>query len=150
MSWTPRRRPLGRMSTAPPRYQLMRTHTALDILFGVAWRDYGAHITGGDMKPRAACMNFELENMSSDFTAEVEERAHKEIQAARPIRVKVLPRDENCAILDPILTKLNLMPPSIKEVRTVDIMGLDPQADGGTHVTNTKEVGRIRIIGRES
>ena len=134
----------------PQRYQLMRTHTALHILCGVVWRDYGAHVTGGDMKPLAARMDFELENMSSDFAAEVEERANKEVQAARSIAVKVLPREEAFAIPDLVRTKINLLPPGIKEVRTVEIVGLDLQADGGTHVANTREVGRIRIVGHES
>lgn len=134
----------------PQRYQLMRTHTALHILCGVVWRDYAAHVTGGDMKPLSARMDFELENMSTDFAAEVEERANREIEAARNILVSVLPRDKAFAMPDLIRTKINLLPEGIAEVRTVEIVGLDLQADGGTHVANSREVGRIRVVGHES
>jgi len=132
------------------RYQLMRTHTALHILCGVVWRDYGAQVTGGDMKPLSARMDFELETMSADFAHEVEERANAEIAAARGISVKVLPREEAFRIPDLIRTKINLLPAGIQEVRTVHIEGLDLQADGGTHVANTREVGRIKVVGHES
>lgn len=132
------------------RYQLMRTHTALHILCGVVWRDHGAHVTGGDMKPLSARMDFELEHMSSDFAIEVQEQVNKEVKAARPIRIKTLPRAEAFQIPDLIRTKVNLLPESIAEVRTVDIVGLDLQADGGTHVSNTSEVGRINVVGHQS
>ena len=132
------------------RYQLMRTHTALHILCGVVWRDYGALVTGGDMKPLTARMDFELESMSADFAREIEERINKEVEAARPVAILTLPREEAFQIPDLIRTKINLLPASITEVRTVDITGLDLQADGGTHVANTSEVGRIRVVGRES
>ena len=132
------------------RYQLMRTHTALHILCGVVWRDYGALVTGGDMKPLSARMDFELESMSADFAREMEERINAEVEAARPVEIRTLPREEAFAIPDLIRTKINLLPESIREVRTVDISGLDLQADGGTHVANTSEVGRIRVVGRES
>ena len=132
------------------RYQLMRTHTALHILCGVVWRDYGAHVTGGDMKPLTARMDFELESMSADFAREVEGRINEEVEAARQVVIRTLPRDEAFEIPDLIRTKINLLPDSITEVRTVDISGLDLQADGGTHVANTSEVGRIRVVGRES
>ena len=132
------------------RYKLMRTHTALHILCGTIFRDYGVSVTGGDMEPLAARMDFELEHMSSDFAQHVEEKVNAEVQAAREIRVKVLPRDEAFQIPDLIRTRINLLPPDIKEVRTVEIVGLDLQADGGTHVANTREVGRIRVVGHES
>ncbi len=132
------------------RYQLMRTHTALHILCGVVWRDYGALVTGGDMKPLSARMDFELESMSADFAREVEKRINEEVEAARPVEIRTLPRKEAFEIPDLIRTKINLLPESIREVRTVDISGLDLQADGGTHVANTSEVGRIRVVGRES
>ena len=132
------------------RYQLMRTHTALHILCGVVWRDHGAHVTGGDMKPLSARMDFELEHMSSDFALEVENQVNREVEAARPIRIKTLPRAEAFQIPDLIRTKINLLPESISEVRTVDIVGLDLQADGGTHVSNTSEVGRINVVGHQS
>ena len=132
------------------RYELMRTHTALHILCGVVWRDHGAHVTGGDMKPLSARMDFELEHMSADFAREMEDQVNKEVEAARPVRIKTLPRAEAFEIPDLIRTKINLLPESISEVRTVDIVGLDLQADGGTHVANTSEVGRIKVVGHES
>ena len=132
------------------RYQLMRTHTALHIMCGVIWRDYGAHVTGGDMKPLSARMDFELEHMSADFAREVEELVNKEVEAARPVEIGVLSREEASGVPDLIRTKINLLPPHIKEVRTVDIVGLDLQADGGTHVANTREVGSVRVVGHES
>ena len=132
------------------RYQLMRTHTALHILCGVIWRDYGASVTGGNMKPLQARMDFELEHMTADFAEEVERKINQEVAAARPVRTYILPREEAFRIPDLIRTKINLLPPSIQEVRVVEIEGLDMQADGGTHVANTKEVGYIRVIGHES
>ncbi len=132
------------------RYQLMRTHTALHILCGVVWRDYGALVTGGDMKPLSARMDFELESMSAEFAQEVEERINAEVAAGRPVDAKLLERQEAFAIPDLIRTKINLLPEGIKEVRTVNIEGLDLQADGGTHVANTREVGRIKVTGHES
>lgn len=132
------------------RHQLMRTHTALHILCGVIWRDFGAHVTGGNMTPLAARMDFELERMSADFAERVEELANAEIALAREISVRFLPRDEAMAHPDLIRTKINLLPEGIPEVRVVDIAGLDVQADGGTHVADTSEVGRIRVVGHES
>ena len=132
------------------RYQLMRTHTALHILCGVIWREHGVPVTGGDMKPLAARMDFELEHMSADFAAEVEVLINREVEAARPIKIGALSREEALATPDLIRTKINLLPPDIAEVRTVDIVGLDLQADGGTHVANTREVGRIRVVGHQS
>ena len=132
------------------RYRLMRTHTALHILCGVVWRDYGAHVTGGDMKPLSARMDFELEQMSAGFAAEIEARVNEEIEAARDVEIGSLAREEAFANPDLIRTKINLLPPAVREVRTVHIVGLDLQADGGTHVANTSEVGRIRVVGHES
>ncbi len=132
------------------RYKLMRTHTALHILCGVMWRDYHVSVTGGDMEPLAARMDFELEHLSADFARQVEEKVNAEIAAAREIRVKVLPREQAFQIPDLIRTKINLLPPDILQVRTVEIVGLDLQADGGTHVANTREVGRIKVVGHES
>jgi len=132
------------------RYELMRTHTALHILCGVVWRDYGAKVTGSDMKPLSARMDFELEQMTAGFAGEIEDLINKEVEAARPVKVNTLPRAEAFEIPELIRTKINLLPPFIQEVRTVDIEGLDLQADGGTHVANTSEVGRIRVVGHES
>ncbi len=132
------------------RYQLMRTHTALHILCGVVWRDYGAQVTGGNMEPLFARMDFEFERMSAEFADEVETLVNREVEAARAVEVKSLSRKEAFQIPDLIRTKINLLPPAIKEVRIVDVVGLDLQADGGTHVANTNEVGRIRVVGHES
>ncbi len=132
------------------RYTLMRTHTALHILCGVVWRDWGAQVTGGNMEPGAGRMDFEFERLSGDLVGEIEARVNREVEAARDIKVANLPRDEAFAIPDLIRTKINLLPPGITEIRTVEIVGLDLQADGGTHVANTREVGPIRITGYES
>jgi misacylated tRNA(Ala) deacylase len=132
------------------RYKLMRTHTALHILCGVIWRDYGALVTGGNMKPLAARMDFELEHMSVDFAEGVEGKINAEVAAARPVKICILPREEAFQIPDLIRTKINLLPEGIREVRVVEIEGLDMQADGGTHVANTREVGTIHVVGHES
>ena len=132
------------------RYKLMRTHTALHILCGVIWRDYSASVTGGDMKPLAGRMDFELEEMSADFSKEVEEKINREVSEKRNIKIYQLPRNEAFQIPDLIRTKINLLPKGIEFVRIVDIEGLDLQADGGTHVQNTSEVGYIKMIGHES
>lgn len=132
------------------RYKLMRTHTALHILCGVIFRDYGASVTGGDMEPLAARMDFEFDRMSGEFAQEVEQRINAEVVAARDVRAKILPRAEAFEIPDLIRTKINLLPTGIEQVRVVEIVGLDLQADGGTHVGNTREVGKIRVVGHES
>ncbi|MBT3941704.1 MAG: alanyl-tRNA editing protein [Chloroflexi bacterium] len=132
------------------RHKLMRTHTALHILCGVVWRDYGAQVTGGNMTPLAGRMDFEFENMSAELTEEIEASINKEIGEDRSIHVKILPRAEAFAIPDLIRTKINLLPEGIEEVRTININGLDLQADGGTHVASTAEVGHIKIVGHQS
>ena len=132
------------------RYQLMRTHTALHILCGVIFRDYGALVTGGNMEPLKARMDFELEHMSTDFAQEVEGKINAEVAASRLVRIYILPREEAFQIPDLIRTKINLLPEGIQEVRIVEIEGLDMQADGGTHVANTTEVGTIHVVGHES
>jgi misacylated tRNA(Ala) deacylase len=132
------------------RFALMRTHTALHALCGVVWRDYGALVTGGNMEPGAGRMDFEFERMSGDLVDEIEATVNAELAARREVRVDVLPRDEAFAIPDLIRTKVNLLPDGISEIRTIEIVGLDLQADGGTHVANTAEVGGIRVTGYES
>jgi misacylated tRNA(Ala) deacylase len=134
----------------PRRYALMRTHTALHVLCGVVWRDYGAQVTGGNMDPGQGRMDFEFATLRGELVGEIEARCNAEIAAARAVRVKILPRDEAFQIPDLIRTKINLLPEGIKEVRTVEIVGLDLQADGGTHVANTREVGRIRVTDYKS
>jgi misacylated tRNA(Ala) deacylase len=132
------------------RYALMRTHSALHILCGVVWRDYGALVTGGNMDPGAGRMDFEFETLRGELVGEIEEKCNREVAAARDLRVCILPRDEAFQIPDLIRTKINLLPEGILEVRTVEIVGLDLQADGGTHVANTCEVGRIRVTDYKS
>lgn len=132
------------------RYKLMRTHTAFHILCGVVWRDYGAQVTGGNMDELSGRMDFEFETLRQELVREIEEKLNAEVAAARNVRVKILPRDEAFRIPDLIRTKINLLPEGISEVRTVEIEGLDLQADGGTHVANTREVGTIRVAGYES
>jgi misacylated tRNA(Ala) deacylase len=132
------------------RHALMRTHTALHALCGVVWRDYRASVTGGNMEPGSGRMDFEFETMSGDLVGAIEAAVNEELLAARDVRVAVLPREEAFAIPDLIRTKVNLLPPGIEEIRTIEIVGLDLQADGGTHVANTSEVGRIRVTGYES
>jgi misacylated tRNA(Ala) deacylase len=132
------------------RYKLMRTHTALHVLCGVVWRDYGALVTGGNMEPLKGRMDFEFETMHKELVAEIEASVNAEIEKGHPVRVAILPRDEAFQIPDLIRTKINLLPPQIQEVRTVEIVGLDLQADGGTHVANTSEVGRVRVVDYKS
>jgi len=132
------------------RYKLMRTHTALHVLCGTVFRDYGAQVTGGDMEPLKGRMDFEFETMRGDLVRDIEAAVNKEIAAAREIGVKILPREEAFQIPDLIRTKINLLPEGIMMVRTVEIVGLDLQADGGTHVRNTSEVGVIRVVDYKS
>jgi misacylated tRNA(Ala) deacylase len=132
------------------RYQLMRTHTAMHILCGVVFRDYGALVTGGDMEPLRGRMDFEFARLERGLVAEIEAAVNLEIEAARDVRIRILPRKEAFQIPDLIRTKINLLPAGIQEVRTVEIVGLDLQADGGTHVHNTSEVGRLRVADYKS
>lgn len=132
------------------RYLLMRTHSALHILCGVVWRDYGARVTGGDMKPGEGRMDFEFESFSAEFVDELEAKVNAEVEKHREIRINHLSREEADQEPDLIRTKVNLLPSDIQEIRTIDIDGLDLQADGGTHVANTLEVGTIQVVGHES
>ncbi len=132
------------------RHALMRTHTALHVLSGVIWHEWGRAVTGGNMEPLRARMDFEFDPLPEEFGATVEARVNEELAAARPIEVSVVPRDAALEDEDLIRTKVNLVPASVRELRVVDIVGLDKQADGGTHVRNTAEVGRIRVVKTES
>src|SRR5215207_10899456 len=132
------------------RYRLMRTHTALHVLCGVVFHEFGALVTGGNMAPDKARMDFELEEFTPERVAAIERRANEEIAEGRPVQVRVLPRDEAFQIPDLLRTKINLLPEDITEVRIVEIVGLDLQADGGTHVANTREVGGIKVVGTRS
>ena len=120
----------------------MRTHSAMHVLCGVVWRDYGAQVTGGNMEPLKARMDFEFENFSAELTRQIEEQVNLEIKKGRRISARILPREEAEKIPDLIRTKINLLPDSLREIRVVEIDGLDLQADGGTHVADTKEIGR--------
>jgi misacylated tRNA(Ala) deacylase len=132
------------------RYQLMRTHTAMHILCGVIWRDYGASVTGGNMKPLRGRMDFEFETMRKELVSEIEDKINLEVGAGRSVKIDFMPRDEAFQVPDLIRTKINLLPPAIEVVRVVEIEGLDIQADGGTHVANTSEVGPIQIVDYKS
>ena len=132
------------------RYQLMRTHTALHLLCGVVFRDYGALVTGGDMDPLKGRMDFEFETMQKELVQEIERSVNLEAAKAHPVKVNILPRAEAFQIPDLIRTKVNLLPEGISEIRTVEIVGLDLQADGGTHVSNTSEVGQIHVVDYKS
>jgi misacylated tRNA(Ala) deacylase len=132
------------------RYKLMRTHTAFHILCGVVWRDYGAQVTGGNMDELRGRMDFEFETLRQELVKEIEQKLNVEVAAAHDVRVKILPREEAFRIPDLIRTKINLLPEGISQVRIVEIEGLDLQADGGTHVANTREVGLIRVAGYKS
>ncbi len=132
------------------RYQLMRTHTAMHILCGVIFRDYGASVTGGDMDPLQGRMDFEFETMHKDLVEKIEQAINQEVSNARDVLVSILPREEAFRIPDLIRTKINLLPEGIQQVRIVEIVGLDIQADGGTHVKNTSEVGDLRVVDYKS
>lgn len=132
------------------RYKLMRTHSALHVLCGTVFRDYGALVTGGDMEPLKGRMDFEFETMRGELVREIEAAVNKEASLGREIRVRILPREEAFQIPDLIRTKINLLPEGITQVRTVEIVGLDLQADGGTHVRSTNEIGKIRVTDYKS
>ena len=132
------------------RYRMMRTHTALHILCGTIWKEFGVQVTGGQMYPDRARMDFAMENLNKERIAYIEEKINEAVEADYPIRVYTLPREKAFAIPDLIRTKINLLPAQIEEVRIVEIVGLDLQADGGTHVSHTKEVGGIKITKTEN
>jgi len=132
------------------RLALMRTHTALHALCGVVWRDYGALVTGGNMEPLTARMDFDLREVPPGFKEQVAESVNAEIAADRAIEVRTLPRAEAFRIPDIIRTATNLLPESVEQVRLVDIAGLDVQADGGTHVASTAMIGRVEVVKMEN
>ncbi len=132
------------------RHRLMRTHTALHILCGVIWNEWSVPVTGGNMEPLSARMDFEFDPLPDGFAQTIEALVNAEIEADRPIEVSFLPRHTALGDADLIRTKVNLIPESVSEIRVVDIVGLDKQADGGTHVASTGEVGRLRVIKTES
>jgi misacylated tRNA(Ala) deacylase len=132
------------------RHALMRTHTALHVLCGVIWHEWGKAVTGGNMEALSARMDFEFDPLPDGFGVVVERRVNEELAAGRAVEVAFVPRDTALEDEDLIRTRDNLVPPSVTELRVIDIVGLDKQADGGTHVRNTAEVGRIRVVKTES
>ena len=132
------------------RYALMRTHTALHVLCGVIWNEWAVPVTGGNMAPLSARMDFEFDPLPEDFGPRIEALVNQELARDRAIEVSFLPRDVAVMDEDLIRTKVSLIPESVPEIRVVDIVGLDKQADGGTHVGSTAEVGRIRVVKTES
>ena len=134
----------------PFRYRMMRTHTALHLLCGLIFRDYGAQVTGGQMYPDRARMDFSVQAMTPDFVHDVERSVNEAIAADHPIKVYQLPRAKAMKIPDLIRTKINLLPPEITEIRIVEIVGVDLQADGGTHMHSTREVGGVKALRTEN
>jgi len=132
------------------RYLLMRTHTALHVLSAVVWRDFDAKVTGGNMEPGRARMDFELASISTDFGREVEGRLNRALAEDHEVRVLFLPRAEALQDPDLIRTKVNLIPEFVDPIRVIDIGTIDKQADGGTHVARTGEVGPVRVVKTES
>ncbi len=132
------------------RHALMRTHTALHVLCGVIWNEWGTAVTGGNMEPLSARMDFEFDPLPEGFGATVERLVNDELAADHPIEVSFLDRSVAVEDEDLIRTKVNMIPESVTEIRVVDIVGLDKQADGGTHVASTAEVGRVRVVKTES
>lgn len=133
------------------RHRLMRTHTALHALSGVIFADYGARVTGGNMEPGGvARMDFELDAISQEFGREVEQKLNTALAQDRPVHVSFLPRAEALADPDLIRTKVSLIPDHVDPIRVIDIEGIDKQADGGTHVRSTAEVGTVRVVKTES
>lgn len=132
------------------RYQMMRTHTALHILCGIIWKEFKVQVMGGQIYPDRARIDFAMENLDKERTLFIEEKVNEVIKADYPIRIYSLPREKAFAIPDLIRAKIHLLPPEIEEVRIVEIVGLDMQADGGTHVSHTREVGNIRITKTEN
>jgi misacylated tRNA(Ala) deacylase len=128
----------------------MRTHTALHVLCGVIWNEWSTAVTGGNMEPLSARMDFEFDPLPEGFGPRVQDLVNAEIAADRPIEVSFLPRDTAVMDEDLIRTKVNMIPESVKEIRVVDIVGLDKQADGGTHVRSTGEIGRFEVVKTES
>ena len=128
------------------RSSLMRTHSGLHVLCGVVFRDFGALVTGGNMEPGVARMDFNLPDIPGDFKASLEAAVNAEVREDRRIVARVLPRAEALAIPDIIRTQTNLVPADVPEIRIVDITGLDVQADGGTHVASTAQIGRVEVV----
>ena len=128
------------------RTALMRTHSGLHLLSGVVFRDFGALVTGSNMDPLTGRLDFNLTEVPPGFKETVESACNQEVIADRAIEAYELSREEAFAIPDVIRTATNLLPPEIEIVRIVDISGLDVQADGGTHVASTRQIGPMRVL----
>lgn len=132
------------------RYEMMRTHTAMHAISAIVWRDYQAQVTGGNFTALSGRLDFEFEKINSEITTEIENKVNAEIKKGLQVTSEILPRVEAEKIPDLIRTKINLLPANLKEIRVVRIQDLDIQADGGTHVKNTSEIGTIKILGYKS
>jgi misacylated tRNA(Ala) deacylase len=132
------------------RHRLMRTHTAMHVLCGVIWNEWHVPVTGGNMEPLSARMDFEFAELPEGFSERVERLVNDAIERDHPIQVSFLPRDTAVMDEDLIRTKVSLIPETVKEIRVVDIVGLDKQADGGTHVSSTREVGGFKVVKLEN
>ena len=132
------------------RHNLMRTHTAMHVLCGVIWNEWRVPVTGGNMEPLSARMDFEFDPLPEGFAVRVEQLVNEAIAADFPIAVSFLPRDTAVTDEDLIRTKVNMIPDFVTEIRVVDIVGLDKQADGGTHVQSTREIGTFRVVKMEN
>jgi misacylated tRNA(Ala) deacylase len=132
------------------RYQMMRSHTAIHVLCGVVYQRFGVLVTGNQMYPNRFRVDLALPDLSPDRVSEIERLCNEAVDAGYPVRARFLPRSEADRMPELIRTKINLVPPHVDPVRTVEIVGLDVQTDGGTHVANTMEIGRIRITKTEN
>ena len=133
------------------RFAHMRYHTSLHALSGVIWRSFGAKVTGGQMRADRARMDFSFPGeWTVDVVGEIERLVNEALVEGRPVKVYELPREEALENPDLIRTQVNLVPERVKMVRIVEIEGIDTQADGGTHVANTEEVGEVEITGHKS
>jgi misacylated tRNA(Ala) deacylase len=133
------------------RYAHMRYHTALHALSGIIWKAFDAKVTGGQMRPDRARMDFSFPGeWTAEVVGEIERLTNEALEEERPVRVYELPREEALKNPDLIRTQVNLVPERVKTVRVVEIEGIDTQADGGTHVANTREAGELAITGHKS
>ncbi len=127
------------------RRQLMRTHSGLHVVCGVVYRDYGAVVTGSNMEPLLGRMDFNLTEVPSGFKEDLERVVNEEIARDRAILDRVVSREDAMADPDVMRTAQNLIPPEVQEIRVIDVDGLDKQADSGTHVASTRQIGEVRI-----
>lgn len=132
------------------RYALMRTHTTMHIVCGVMWRDYKKYVTGSNMDILKGRLDYDFSELNNSMLNEIEEKLNYEVSSNREVRVSFVDKDKIDEISEFIRTKENLVPSNLDKIRFIEIVGLDMQTDGGTHVRNTKEVGRIKVVGIEN